>query len=67
MNRIAGHTFIEQIGGSRCECGMRWSLLLSATNDCIGQEGWAHLGRLSALEYSEIDIEKTRVFDALKT
>ncbi len=66
MSRIAGHEFVSAIGGDICNCGMKWSRLLSTTQECINQEGYAHIGRLSAHEFSEIETERERVFSTLK-
>ena len=64
---IAGHYLKETIGGRVCDCGMRWSYLLSATRDCINQPGWAHTGTLTEHEFSQIHDAKEALWATLNT
>lgn len=59
---IAGHSFTDQIGGSRCPCGILWRHVISATREDIHRSGFAHVGNLSPTEFDEIEVERNRVF-----
>lgn len=64
---IAGHTFSDALGGRRCiGCGKRWSEIAGATEEAVGEFGWAHSGTLIEREFEEIRAERDRIWDAVK-
>lgn len=48
---IAGHDFGTS---GACGCGIRWVDIRNTVRDAVGQEGIAHMGKLSDYEYAEI-------------
>ena len=54
MAVVAGHTFI----GGICVCGRHWVEIRNATTGDVGQEGLAHIGKLTAGELAEIQQAK---------
>jgi len=57
---IAGHDFNLE---GKCSCGKRLVDLLIATEDCIGDGGWAHSAHLTRHEYSQIEAERDRIWE----
>jgi len=64
---IAGHTFYETPSGRLCHCGMKWTMLLTATEDAISQPDWAHNGLLARFEYDQIKDERDKLWQTLNT
>lgn len=62
---IAGHTFVEDVNGRVCGCGIRWREIMGATEEHVGQKHWAHIADLRTYELKEIHAERDRVWDLL--
>jgi hypothetical protein len=55
MTTTAGHTWTDTPAGRACAtCPMTRRQLHAATEEAVGQQGWAHVGALNATEYREI-------------
>ncbi len=59
---IAGHVF--DIQWRWCTCGKKFVDIAPATQDDIGQPGWAHSGALNEKEFNEIRAEVDRLWKA---
>lgn len=63
MRIVAGHAF-DDVNGT-CTCGKRFSDIASAGPEHVDQEHWAHSGRLSSYELSQITAERERLWRTL--
>ena len=63
---IAGHTFVEDVNGKVCSCGIKWREIMGATKEHIGKPHWAHYQGLAGYEYAEIEAERDRVWNLLR-
>ena len=55
----AGHSFTNSAGGRACEsCGMTRRQLHQATEEAIGEQGWARPGVLTRSEYEQIFMDR---------
>ena len=53
---IAGHprSIVSQ---GWCVCGVLWSKLRYVTKECLGLEGYAHVGKLNERELADVEKE----------
>jgi hypothetical protein len=59
---IAGHSFVDQIGGRACSvCGQHWVNIAGTTEADEGKLGIAHTGSINAAEIREIRDEVERI------
>lgn len=64
--RIAGHSFTEEIGGMFCDgCRRRLRDITGVRRENIGQDGWAHYGHLTEGEYLEIIAYNDRIWQSI--
>ena len=63
---VAGHSF--DLSG-RCSCGRKWTQIMDTTADQIGEDGVAHIGKLTATEFESIvthrEYERNWIWSAL--
>ena len=59
MTSVAGHTWTDTPAGRACAtCPMTRRHLHAATEEAIGQLGWAHVGALTPSEYEQIVMDR---------
>lgn len=61
MALIAGHDFTQ----GPCSCGRKFSDISGAQPSDVGQPHWAHVGELAQTEYTQIVVERERLWRSL--